>query len=138
MSNPAIRAKTAAYLLINEEIKDLKARQNNLKMELEPYLQEADTNSRGSHVIAFGEPLEVAGKRYASLQKLRKESKVLNEERALMFLTQDAAFEVAVDNIQKVNQDGLWYLFVEDLITQEELDSFFDTTVTWAFSPVKE
>lgn len=138
MTENVVKTKVAAYLLLNAEEKALKAKKERLKAELEPYLQQADVNSKGSKVIAFGEPLEIDGTRYKSLQKVRKESKVLNEERALEFLKKDQAFEACIITVEHVDQDALWDYFVNDLITQEELDSFFDTTVTWAFSPTKE
>jgi len=144
--NPAIKAKVAAYLLLNREIAERKEMQENLKKELDPYLLEAETNSRGSHVIAFSEPLEVNGKRYASLQKQRKTSKVLNEERVLQFLNakadegqlEDERYLEPVILVQHVDHDALWDLFSRDLITEAEWDSLFDVTVTWAFAPTKE
>lgn len=136
--NAAVEAKVKAYLLLHDEVKALKAHQERLKTELAPYLDQAEENARGSRVIAFSEPVEVLGTRYASLQRVRKESKVLNEARALKFLNQDQAFEAAIVTVQHVNQDVLWEMFVEDFITQEQLDSFFDVTVSWAFTPTKE
>lgn len=136
--NAAVRAKLQAYLLLNQEEKGVKARKEALKAELMPYLKASEVNSRGSHSLALESPVEVQGERYKGLQYTRKESTVLNEERALEFLLSDAAFEVAVDTVHHVNQDGLWGLLVEDFITQEQFDSFFDTTVSWAFQPIKE
>lgn len=151
-NNAAIKSKVAQYLLLNREIADRKIMQDNIKQELEPYLREAETNARGSYVIPFQEPLEIAGKRYASLQKTRKESKVLNEERVIDFLMERAnsedehwaGWDDLVSNsgvivtVQHVDQDVLWDLFVQDMISQEELDSFFDITVSWSFNPTKE
>src|SRR6476469_5853834 len=71
-SDASVKAKVAAYLLLNQEIADRKAQQENLKRELDPYLREADTNARGSHVIPFSEPLKVNGKEYGSLQRTKK------------------------------------------------------------------
>lgn len=149
--NPAIKAKVAAYLLLNKEIADRKTAQENIKKELEPYLSEAETNARGSYVLSFTEPLEVNGQKYASLQKVRKQSKLLNEQRVIDFLMNRANSEDehwmgwddlvsdsgVIVTVQHVDQDVLWDLFVQDLITQEEFDSFFDVNVTWAFSPTK-
>lgn len=132
------RTKVARYLLLNEEAKSIKAQQAELKAELEPLLLAADTNARGSHVLGFSQPVSVAGVNYTNLQRVRKESKVLNEERALEFLLKDQAFETAVEQSYHVNQDALWELFVEDFIDQATLDSFFDITVSWAFQPTKE
>jgi hypothetical protein len=149
--NPAIKLKVAKYLLLNREIADRKKAQEDIKRELEPYLSEADTNARGSRVIPFSEPLEIAGTRYGGLQKTKKVSKVLNEQRVIDFLMERvdsedehwAGWDDLVSNsgvlvtVQHVDQDVLWDLFVQDLISQEELDSFFDETVSWSFNPTK-
>jgi hypothetical protein len=151
MSETSVKTKTAAYLMLAQEIKDLKARQEALKGELEPYLAQADTNSRGSYVIPFEEPLEVFGTRYKGLQKVRKESKVLNEERVIKFLKEQAVDEspdgrpfadsrwyTPILKIEHVDQDALWDLYARDLITKEEFDKFFDTTISYSFLPTKE
>lgn len=139
--NAAIKSKVAQYLLLNREIADRKTMQDNLKQELEPYLQAAETNARGSHVIPFNDVLEVNGKRYASLQKTRKESKVLNEDKVIEWAYQtltEREIERLIVTVQHVDQDVLWDLFVNEELTQEELDSFFDVTVSWSFNPTKE
>jgi hypothetical protein len=151
MSELVVKTKTAAYLLINKEIAELKDRQQKIKDELEPYLAEAEQNSRGSYVIPFGESLEIHGQLYKGLQKVRKESRVLNEERVLQYLKDKAVYEspdgrpfadsrwyAPVLKVEHVDQDALWDLYARDLITQEEFDSFFDSTVSYSFLPTKE
>lgn len=147
-----VKNKVAQYLLRQAEIKELQAEQARLKAELEPYLLAAPTNARGSHVIDFGEPLELDGTRYKSLQKVRKESRVLNEERVMDWLDakvnsdseEDVYWDDLVSNsdifltVRHVNQDVLWEWFTLDYITEEELNSFFDVTESFAFSPTKE
>ena len=149
--NPAIKSKVAQYLLLNQDIADRKTAQENIKRELEPYLREAETNARGSYVIPFNDPLKVGSKEYGSLQKTKKVSKVLNEQRVIDFLMERAnsedehwaGWDDLVSNsgvivtVQHVDQDVLWNLFVQDMISQEELDSFFDVTVSWSFNPTK-
>lgn len=147
MDNAAVKAKTAKYLLLAQEIKDAKAEQERVKAELAPYLDNADPNARGSLVIPFDELLEVNGQRYKGLQRVRKESKVLNEERVIDYILETTSAgrkDGMVGNIKVLHQtwevdpDGLWELFVNDMLSQEELDSFFDTTVSWSFLPTKE
>lgn len=139
--NASVKAKVAAYLLLAQEIKELKASQDRIKTELNPYLDEAETNSRGSYVLPFSEPLEIGGQRYKELQRVRKESKVLDEEKviewAYQVLTEKQRDELIVTS-QHVDQDVLWDLYVNEELTKEELDSFFNVTVTWAFQPTKE
>jgi hypothetical protein len=138
VDNAAIKAKMQAYVLLGQEIESNKKLREKLKQELLPHVQEQDTNSKGSHVLEFDEPLPIGGSKYKSLQYIPKQSKVLNEERTLEFLKRDQAFECAIVTVEHVDQDALWELFVNDQITQEELDSFFDTTITWALTPTKE
>lgn len=146
MSEFLYKNKLAQYLLLSKEIKDAKAQQEILKLELEPHLQAAETNARGSHVIVFSDALNVGGTNYSGLQKVRKESKVLNEERVLDYLwdkindprNHPDAWRAAMTKVYHVDQDALWELFVKDMISQEELDSFFDVTESYAFLPTKE
>jgi hypothetical protein len=137
---------------MSQEIKELKASQERIKSELEPYLQAAETNTRGSHVIGFDEPLEVFGTRYSGLQKVRKESKVLNEERVKDWLFEKQNSESVKDSywddlirnsdifitVRHIDQDVLWDWFVQDYIDEETLNSFFDVTYSYAFLPTKE
>lgn len=103
-------------------------------------------------MLVFSDALEIDGTKYSGLQKVRKESKVLNEQRVLDFLMERAdsedeswaGWDDLVSNsgvivtVSHVDQDALWDLFVQDMITQEELDSFFDVTESYAFMPTKE
>lgn len=138
VENAAVKAKMQAYVLMGQEIEEMKRRREAVKSELLPHVKTQETNAKGSHVLEFDEPLNIGGSKYKSLQYIPKKSKVLNEERTLEFLNKDQAFECAIVTVQHVDQDALWELFVEDFITQEELDSFFDTTITWALTPTKE
>lgn len=139
--NAAVRSKVSQYLLLKKEIADLKAMQERVKIELEPYLQEADTNARGSHVIQFAAPLEIHGVRYKELQKVRKESKVLNEERVLEWaykVLSEAERDQLIVVVQHIDHDALFDFYAQDLLTEEEYASLFDVTQTWAFAPTKE
>jgi len=152
MSSNLVRSKVARYLLLKQDIKDLQDQQARVKLELEPYLKAAPTNSRGSHVVEFEDALEIDGVRYKSLQKVRKVSRVLNEERTTEWLyakvnsesEEDIHWDDLVSNsgifvtVQHIDQDVLWDFFVNEYITEEELNSFFDVTESFAFSPTKE
>lgn len=147
-----VRNKMAQYLLLRAEIRELEAQQKRVKEELDPYLLSAPTNARGSYVVEFDDALEIDGVRYKSLQKTRKESKVLNEERVTEWLSakQDSELEEDIHwddlisnsdifiTVRHINQDTLWDWFVNEYITEEELNSFFDITESFAFSPTKE
>lgn len=152
MEENLVKHKLAQYLLLKADIQSAQAEQARIKAELEPLLQASETNTRGSRVLAFSTPLEIDGVRYKELQKTRKESKVLNEERVKNWLRakvdseseEDIYWDDLVSNsdifitVTHINQDTLWDWFVEGYITDEELSSFFDINETWAFNPTKE
>jgi hypothetical protein len=116
-----------------------KQQMEKVKAELKPYLDKARENAAGSKVLDLETKINGPDhKEYSALQYTKKVSRTLNEERALEYLTSDAAFETALDTTPRVDQDGLWDLFVNDMIPQEVFDSFFDEKVTWAFTPIAE
>lgn len=152
MEENLVKRKLSQYLLLKADIQSAQAEQARIKAELEPLLQEAETNARGSRVLRFSTPLQIDGVSYKELQKTRKESKVLNEERVIEWLSakqnsedeEDIYWDDLISNsdifitVRHVNQDTLWDWFVQGYITDEELSSFFDINETWAFSPTKE
>ena len=152
MSEDYVKRKLAQYLLLQQDIKRAQEEQKIIKSQIDPYLDEAETNSRGSYVIPFTDSLQIGETKYKGLQRVRKESKVLNEERVLEFLDakqnsedeEDIYWDDLISNskiyeyTKHVNQDVLWEWFVNDYISQDELESFFDVTESYAFLPTKE
>jgi hypothetical protein len=137
-----IKNKVSAYLLLKQEIDERKEMQQSLKDDLDFYLAEAETNARGSYVIPFSEMLEVGGTKYKAVQKVRKESKVLNEDRVFEWIeTMPEKMAEGWDLVvttQHIDQDSLWNLFVTDVLDKDTLDSFYDTKVSYSFLPTKE
>ena len=152
MSEDLVKRRLAQYLLLGQDIKRLQEQQKDVKAQLDPYLDQAETNARGSYVIPFTDSLQIGETRYKAVQRVRKESKVLNEERVIEFLDakqnsedeDDIYWDDLISNsniyeyIRHVNQDVLWEWFVNDYISEEELNSFFDVTESYAFLPTKE
>lgn len=133
-----VRTKLARYLLLRDNASELKKQMEDVKDELKPYLDKARENAAGSKVLELDTPLNVAKKDYTAVQYTRKVRRTLNEERALKFLKKDQAFEAAIVTVEHVDQDALWDLFVNDMISEEELNGFFDEVVSWAFNPISE
>ncbi len=153
MSDLVVRTKLARYLDARAQMNLAKKQMEDVKEELKPYLDKARENAAGSKVLDL--ETKVNGpdlKEYSALQYTRKVKRVVNEERVLEFLRtkqnsqseEDAGWDDWVSNsgviitTEHVDQYVLWDAFVNDMITQEELDSFFSETVTWAFTPIAE
>lgn len=145
-----VRAKVARYVMLREDLALIKRGMEDVKAELAPYLSQGRENAKGSRVLDFNEPLTVGGKVYPGVQNVRKVKRTLNEERVLEFLRArsvelgptgaitDTRYLSPIVTVEHVDFDALWDLHVRDLISEEELDSFFDEDVTWAFTPISE
>lgn len=145
-----VRAKVARYVMLREDMALLKRSMDDVKSELQPYFGQARENAKGSKVLDFKVPLTVGGKVYPGVQNTRKVKRTLNEERVLEYLRAravelgpqgaitDTRYLEPIISVEHVDFDALWDLHVRDLITEEELDSFFDEDVTWAFTPISE
>jgi len=138
LNDIVVRTKLARYLLLREQAAQLKKDMEDVKEEMKPYLDKARENAAGSKVLDLDTPLNSGGKEYSAVQYTKKTSRTLNEERALEYLTSDAAFEAALDTTPRVDQDGLWDLYVNDMIPQEVFDTFFDEKISWAFTPITD
>jgi hypothetical protein len=139
LTDIVIRTKLAKYLTLRQEIKDLKKEMEDTRDELVPYIKsQGRENAAGSKVLELDNPMKMGEDNFQAVQYTRKSSKILNEEKALKYLTSDAAFEAALDTSPRVDQDGLWDLYVNDVIPQEVFDSFFEEKVSWAFNPIAE
>ena len=138
MTDLVVRTKLAKYLALRDEANALKKEMEDVKAEMKPYLDKARENAAGSKVLELDSPLRNGDKDYSAVQYTRKVKRTLNEERALEFLKSDQAFEIAIIQTEHVDQDALWDLFVNELISEETLNSFFDETITWAFTPIAE
>jgi hypothetical protein len=139
LSDLVVRTKLARYLALREEVKHLKKEMEDTRDELVPYIQSSGReNAAGSKVLALDNPMKMGEAEYLAVQYTRKSSKIINEEKALEYLTSDAAFETALDTSPRVDQDGLWDLYVNDMIPQDVFDSFFEEKVSWAFNPIAE
>lgn len=138
MNDLVTRTKLAKYLALREEIKALKKEMEGTRDELIPYIKAGRENAAGSKVLELDNPVNLGEDTYKAIQYTRRVQKTLNEEKALEYLTSDPFFEVALDTSPRVDQDGLWDLYVNDLIPQEVFDSFFDEKVSWSFNPIAE
>lgn len=136
-----VRAKVARYVMLREDMALIKQSMEDVKAELKPYLAQGRENAKGSRVLDFKEPLTVGGKVYPGVQNTRKVKRTLNEERVFEWLTsgpQVQHYNDVVVTVKHIDFDALWDLHVKDVLTEEELDSFFDEDVTWAFTPISE
>lgn len=129
------------YLFLQGEVKSLSSRAGEIKDRLMTAVTAGgEPDEKGSLFLSLPVPIEANGKTYRSLKREKRTSKYLDEERTLELLHTKGL----VDRVQKervetyLDQDEIYVLNQEGLLTDEELDSLFETEISWAFKPVAE
>lgn len=95
---------------------------------------------KGHLVVTLSTPVEVAGKQYTGfMRQKRPATPTFNEERAQELCeAKGIAREDFISTQEYVDQDKVYRLYADDLLTDEEMKSLLDQgNPTWAFVPVK-
>lgn len=112
-------------------------RLNRLRDELmDVVIRDGDRDEKGSTFYALPMPLEAAGKNWKGIRREARTSVVLNEERALEFAKQNGLWDDVVEMVPTIDLDALYIAQQRGRITEEQLDSLFDTNTNYAFKPV--
>jgi hypothetical protein len=106
----------------------------------------ATINESGSQVYEFDEPLLIDGTKFLGLENVRRESSALDLDKLddlIDSLPEDVAKKVKARVTKKVvdyiiDPDELFALNQEKVITDEQLDGLYTTTVTWALGVKKD
>lgn len=136
-----ISARLIQYLTLNQNSTDLKTRADLIKKDLVAHVDqhgEVD-EEKGHRVFLLSSPVEVAGKRYAGFMRQRRVSQSFNEDKA-QELCEAKGFDKDdyITTQEYVDQDKVYRLYADDLLTDEEMKSLLNQSETWAFVPVKE
>lgn len=130
--------KFRQFLLLKQEGVELKRREDLLKKDLLATAEtEGTEDETGSQVFNLDEPITDGQKNFTGFTRQRRVSTSLNEERTELFLNAAGLLEAAQRTEVVLDHDKVFALQQEGKITESDLDSFFDTTITWAFVPKK-
>jgi hypothetical protein len=157
--NPLVR-KYSQFLALKAEVEDATPKLNNLKKELLQIVQEAkdvDIDDKGSKYLSLEQPLTINGKTYSAMKRERRTTKVFLVEKAEELMTEKGLYDKArvdefrediltqVDNFPQpvsvyvdiqLDQDEVYLAYQNDLLTEEEVDSLFEMSETFAFVPI--
>lgn len=127
--------RVRAFLRIKMTVKSLTEEGDKIKKDLSAIVEEqGDTDEDGSQWLNL--PSEVDD--IASLKRERRVSRSLNQERAVELLTEKGLFDRVMVTTPVVDEEELMACVYEELLTADEVDSIYDTKVTYAFVPSKK
>lgn len=145
MNDIVLRTKLAKYLTLREEAKNLKQEMEDTRDEILPYISDhGRENAAGSKVFSLDNPVKMGEDNFVGMQHTRKVRKYFNED-AVREWFDSVPEEDYTDTHRTVQtlltknlQEELWELFVQDLITEETMETFTGEIVSWAFNPIAE
>ena len=130
----SIVSKVRKYVSLRGRIVDLTKEQSVLKSELSDLVDNEGTADDKGH-IWYSLPEEVDG--YQSLQRQRRVSQRLDEDTARAILKQKGLTDRCYKLVPVLDEAEVMACLYESLLTEEEIDSMFPKSVSYAFIPSK-
>lgn len=127
--------KVRRYLTLKNRIDDLSKEQSNLKTELSSLVDTEGTPDEKGH-LWLSLPEDVDG--ITSLQRQRRVSQKLDEEAAERILKKKGLADRCYKMVPVVDESEIMSCLYEELLTEEEIDTMFPKSVSYAFLPSKQ
>lgn len=129
-----LEAQVREYAMIQETEKQVAARKAELKEKLFATLDlDGVEDETGSKVIEFGTPINGV----IRLIKQRRVSRKLNEDLADEVIATKELEDEVYRYVKTIDEDALMAAMYEGKITENDLDTIYPITVTWALTPKK-
>ena len=126
--------KVRTYLSIKGRIDDLTKEQSTLKKELSDIVDEEGTPDEKGH-IWYSLPEDVEG--IKSLQRQRRVAQSLDQDIAEELLKEKNLSDRCFKMVPVLDEAEVMACLYEGLLTEEEIDSMFPKSVSYAFIPSK-
>jgi hypothetical protein len=131
--------KLLQFLSLKDEVKTTTERLDALKKDLTQHVVEyGETDDKGHRNFVLPAPLEYGDKSYTGFQQQRRVSQSFDTEVAEKLLKDKNLWERATVVVREIDQNEVYVLNQEGLITDAELDSMFNERETFAFRPISE
>jgi hypothetical protein len=125
------------WVKVRDEIKFMEDRQKQLRNQMMSAIEtEGEKDEKGSLFLELTEPIEYDGKTYGLLKKERRVGSRFLEDDAEKLLESKGLLAEAQKTVVVLDQDSIYRLHQEGKLTEAEIDSMFQESVTWAFKPM--
>lgn len=123
------------FVLLKKQREALEKREKEVKTRISGYVEEHGYEDEKGHVL-FDLPEPVEG--FAHLKRERRQSRALDQDRAEALLRERGIYDDCTRTIVVLDEDAIMQAYYNEQLTEEDIDSMFNTKVTYAFVPVKE
>lgn len=127
-------------MTLRAQATQISSRANKLKESLKDYVSISGKvdSDKGHMTVEFPEPILVDGVTFTGMTNQRRQTVFLNEDTAKEILTERGVLKDAVETVEQLVQDKIFALYQEEKLSDDDMAAMFETTVTWAFVPVKK
>jgi hypothetical protein len=140
-TSASIARKASQFLFLRNEEKVIRTRKEQERDAIKQWMQNnAETDHEGHQYFYLPETVNIGGEKFNKLKNERKVSRYISEEKLIELAEEKGVRDrvVKVIEIEVVDQDELYVLNQEGIISDEELDNVFEEDVKFALVPVKE
>jgi hypothetical protein len=124
-----------AYIKYKKQLDELKKAQDIVKARLMEVVEKyGDEDDKGHYW--FDLPGEVDG--YVGMQRQKRISQKLNLGAAEDLLASKGLTETCIEMVPSVNEDAVMAAYYEGKLTEDDIDTMYPKSITWAFVPVKK
>ena len=135
----AIVGKLLQFLALKDEMKTSTERLDTLKKDLTQHVTEhGEVDEKGHRNFLLPAPVNHGDKTYTGFQQQRRVSQSFDTTVAEKVLKDKGLWERAVVMVPEIDQNEIYVLNQEGLVTDDELDSMFAERETFAFRPISE
>jgi hypothetical protein len=132
--------KTRQFLALKFQETEIVTRKNKLRDEVSVHVDaHGDLDEKGSKFWKLDPPIEVNGQKFTEVKRERRVSTTLDSEKAEELAAakgiRDRIFKQVTTEV--LDQDELFVLNQEGVISDEELDGLFVETESFAFKPIR-
>ncbi|MFJ1700375.1 hypothetical protein ACIOHC_35890 [Streptomyces sp. NPDC088252] len=128
--------KVRQWALMKAQSDTMTTRMNKLRDDImADIVLHGDKDETGSSSLRLSVPVVVGNKTYEELKREARISTTLNEERALALAKAKGIENDVVAHVPTIDMDALYAAHADGRVSEEEIDSLFDTKVSYAFKP---
>jgi glycine/D-amino acid oxidase-like deaminating enzyme len=123
------------FVKLKSSMDILEARSKELREKLFAQLDlNGEVDDKGNIQLVLDEAVDEV----VRIEKQRRASRKLNEEAADEIIEELGLSDEVYEMKRVINEDALMAAFYEEKITEEQLDTMFPVTVTWALRTLKK
>lgn len=124
------------WAALKTQVDRLTAQLNHLRDRISAEVEAAGYADESGHIrLPLAEPFEFGGKRYEGIKRERRVSPSVNHERLEALAEQRGLTDRLFPLRPVADEEEIYVLYQEQILTEADVDALFDYKVTWAFKP---